>query len=279
MTTYFTGTPPKFDQTYTSKNRYVANPQDNIDFICIHGTAKKGPNDSVMSSINWLMNPTSEASSNFVIDKTGHVYCLVNPYEGYRAWANGIWQPPTDQGYTIPWLQYLFANNINPNRRCISIEHDAWNDDMTHNRYDTMPQAQLQASIALVTMLIKDFQIPFLADQTRILPHGVITTRDRPYCPGVINVSEYRLRIKNALGQPTTPPFNPNPQNLTIGQGFLQELTKRQHTAITNEQYYVAAPGQTGLEKRSFMWAKDNTGQIYIYLYFDGQGVRVTKEV
>ena len=84
--------------------------------------------------------------------------------------------------------------------------------------------------------------------------------------------------VADFLKGSTTLDNNPNKYN--IGQGFLQELAKRGHVALTNEQFYSPDAGQT-LEKRSFMWAKDPvTSRTYIYLYFAGEGVvRVVQEI
>lgn len=154
-----------------------------IKAIVLHGTA-----GSLLSAIGWLCNRKSGVSSNYLIGKNGKVFCLVNPYQGKRAWANGIVET-SDR--SIKWLNDAIANRINPNVETISIEHEANSWDMENN--GRMTDAQWRASQDLVTQLLQDFGLP-MTDQT-VIGHFQISGKNKKYCPGVIFVPAYREQL------------------------------------------------------------------------------------
>lgn len=177
--------------TYTSKNYWYA-PDEPIESLVIHGTA-----GGFAGSLSALLY--GDVSASYLIDLAGVIYCLVNPYAGRRAWANGILQSPD---MSIGWLAECVNKGINPNLRTISIEHVAASNDMVaHNQ---MPQAQQEASLWLCDKLLTDFKLP--RNGQTVVGHYQITGRDRPNCPGVINVADWNRRLQAMANTSQTPP-------------------------------------------------------------------------
>lgn len=115
---------------------------------------------------SWFKNPASQVSSTFSVSKEGEVHQYVQ--ETDTAWANGRKSTP-DQA----WL----ANfpNANPNYWTISIEHEGYPNE-------PMPEAQVQATIALHKYLVKKWNIP--VDPIHITGHFRIDSVSRKDCPG-----------------------------------------------------------------------------------------------
>lgn len=167
-----------------SPNRWTFN--NGYKIICLHGTAGG-------DSIDWLRSPGAGVSASFEISKNGRTVCLVDPYKGYSAWANGI---PINPDYSNPYIAQALASKVNLNSISISIEHEAASADMiAHN---AMPAAQLAASQALVLQLCHDFKIPVL--RSRIIGHYQIDSYSRKNCPGVINLDKYVAALQALQG-------------------------------------------------------------------------------
>ncbi len=191
-----------------------------IKAIVLHGTA--GP---FQASIDWLCNPMSNASANFIINTDGTVYCLVDPAKNKRAWANGILQQPD---MTLGWLKDCVNNGINPNLCTVSIEHVATSQDMIAHNQAAFTQAQRAASLALSDKLCRDFGIPRTRDY--VVGHYQIQAVDRANCPGIIDIDRY-------VGDLKAMEFNPNPNNYAVGQGMIDKLNAIQQSAMTPEIY------------------------------------------
>ena len=176
---------------YTSPNFWKATADDTIKGIVLHGTASPTQNTGLMGAVNWLTNPTSDVSSHYIIDLDGTIYCLIDPYKGLRAWANGALNKPD---MSIGWIAECVTNHINPNRRTISIEHVAWADDMTNHRVNSMPVVQALASLWLCDKLLTDFKLP--RNGQTVVGHYQIDSVTRPNCPGVIDIANWNNRLK-----------------------------------------------------------------------------------
>lgn len=129
-----------------------------------------GTRATLESCANWFANPKSEVSAHFGVGKDGRVWQFVEL--GNTAWANGILEQPD---LSLPWLAECVSKKLNPNRRTISIEHEG-------DSYDTMPEAQYRATLALHRFLIGAAGIR--ADRRHIVGHYQITARQRANCPG-----------------------------------------------------------------------------------------------
>lgn len=163
--------------------------------ISLHGTA-----GSAGSALGWLCNPASESSANFLIELSGKIWCLVDPERGWSAWANGpLNQPDLSNRY----IKECSVNKINPNRVCISIEHERSSASMIAG--ETMPKAQQDASNALVLWLCERFGIP--VSRENIVGHWQFDKVNRPYCPG-FDMDKYVAQLQKG---PVAPPMPTNP--------------------------------------------------------------------
>lgn len=129
-----------------------------------------GTRATLESCANWFANPKSEVSAHFGVGKDGRVWQFVDVHN--TAWANGILEQPD---MSLPWLAECVSKKINPNRRTISIEHEG-------DSYDTMPEAQYRATLALHRFLIATLDIK--ADRQHIVGHYQVTAKQRANCPG-----------------------------------------------------------------------------------------------
>lgn len=127
---------------------------------------------NVSNVLNWFMNPSSQASSHFVIDRNGKVYQCVSSLDG--AWTNGdVNQTRQD----IPWLRDLINRGVNVNNATISIEHIG-----TPSNPPTDAQYEASRKIHMYFSHPKVYGIN--RDRSHQLRHGDINAVDRSYCPG-----------------------------------------------------------------------------------------------
>jgi len=127
-----------------------------------------------IGSRGWLKSAVSKASSNYVIERDGGIYCLVDPTRD--AWANGkVDDPDRGNPLIVKWL----AEGVNFNQRTISIEHEGFT---SNNKGGSLTPAQIASTIALTAWLCATYGIA--PDQGHILGHYEVDSVDRPYCPG-----------------------------------------------------------------------------------------------
>ncbi len=170
---------------YPSPN-YFDNVTSKIQAIVLHGTA-----GSLSSALAELTNPKpnnpdARVSSNYVIARNGSIYRLVAYWQGKRSWANGRINRPDS---SIDWLMECSIRGLNPNKFTISIEHEAYSQDMLAQNSAAMPAGQLAASKELVRTLLKYNGLQ--PGQQTIIGHNQIDSVTRSNCPGVINIPEY----------------------------------------------------------------------------------------
>lgn len=176
---------------YPSPNFFLAaNP---IKAVCLHGTA--GP---LQASLDVLTRarpdrPEQAVSSHYVIDTNGDIYRLLKFWKNQRSFANGVVKLPDKN---IGWLIAAVAAGVNPNLLTISIEHVASSAQMIGHA--SMPDAQFNSSVSLVTQLLKDCRLP-ISGQT-VIGHRQVNSIDKAYCPGVVDIPAYievlKLRSK-----------------------------------------------------------------------------------
>lgn len=150
-----------------------------IEAIVLHGTAGQ-----LGSALGWLTNRNSGVSSNYLIGRNGKIFRLVAYYHNKRAWANGIVINPDP---SIKWLQRAIRTRTNPNLITISIEHEAGDYEMKHA--GRMSDAQWRSSQDLVKKLLADNNL--IASSQTVIGHYQIDSKNKAYCPGVINVPAY----------------------------------------------------------------------------------------
>jgi len=113
--------------------------------------------------LNWMQNPSAQASAHYLITKTGRILQLVK--EGDTAWHAGAVNRPN-------WKLY---DGTNPNRYTLGIEHEGWpQDELTEKQY--------QATLWLQKQLVAKYNIP--VDEDHIIGHYRIDSVNRPNCPG-----------------------------------------------------------------------------------------------
>ena len=114
--------------------------------------------------LDWLQNPASQASSTYIVTKTGRIIQLVK--EGDKAWANGIVNKPN-------WSLY---DGTNPNLYTLSIEHEGQSGE-------PLTEEQYQSTLFLHKELTAKYNIPIDADH--IIGHYRINSVNKANCPGV----------------------------------------------------------------------------------------------
>lgn len=174
---------------YPSPNFFTGG--EKIQAVVLHGTA--GP---LAASLAVLTNPRPDApekavSSNYLIDTNGDIYRLVPWWTGQRAYANGIVNLPDE---SVNWLMACIATRHNPNMMTISIEHVAsYSEMINHGR---MPDKQWFSSFNLVRQLLKDCGLK--ANNQTILGHYQIDRKNKPFCPGIVNIPAY-INAQNGI--------------------------------------------------------------------------------
>lgn len=127
-------------------------------------------------SLSWLTNPASNASANYLIDRTGKIYELVPPTES--AWANGLLSKPD---YANPVIKGWVDSGVNPNTRTVSIECERLTSANEQPGGFTSPQRN--ALVALSAWLCASLGIK--PDRQHIIGHCSIDSVTRLHCPGI----------------------------------------------------------------------------------------------
>jgi N-acetyl-anhydromuramyl-L-alanine amidase AmpD len=160
---------PAVDTGHPSPNRGYPTGTHRVDAVIWHIT--QGTN-----SLGWLTNPSSGASSNYLIARDGTIYELVPPTES--AWANGrVCKPDVD--HDQPLITQWLGEGVNFNQRTVSVEHEGWT---SYGAGGSLTAAQVDATVRLTAWLCSRFGLP--PDGQHIFGHYEIDSCDRPNCPG-----------------------------------------------------------------------------------------------
>jgi len=127
--------------------------------VTVHITGDSGYNEAV----NWLINPSSQASTHFVIEKNGEIFQLVDTKN--IAWGQGIIKNPTAKIY--------FDLKQNPNNYMLSIECVSSGEKLTDIQYKNLKE--------LVIKLCNDFRIPI--NRYSIIGHYELDSVERKFDP------------------------------------------------------------------------------------------------
>ncbi len=146
---------------------------------------------SMAASNDWFKNRRADASSHFGVARDGRIWQWVKVED--TAWANGPMQQPD---LSIGWLADCFKNEINPNHRTISIEHEG-------HSGEAFTEKQYQATLWLHRYLCGLYNIQ--AERQFIIGHYQIMAHDRAHCPGP---AFPWARLMSDLSH-TTNPFTP----------------------------------------------------------------------
>lgn len=174
--------------------------------IVLHKTACNGF-CSATDVANYFLSSTSQKSVHFVVGKDGSVIQVVHLVDG--AAGNCC----LEAGHDPYWDPFL-ATYGNLNRCTYSIEHEDWSADNS----DTMPQAQIDTSFALVLWLCQQFHIP----PSHIKGHNTLDPVSRARCPGPTYPMSQLIAYVEAHMITPTPPPTPNPNQRAA---FLAEWT------------------------------------------------------
>jgi len=140
------------------------------DLIIIHKTLGLMP-----GTLNWLINPASQVSANYLITKEGEIYQLVA--DNKMAWHSGRISNPSALA-KIVLKKYAWGSYVNPNKYSIGIEFEAMQNDK-------WTEEQMDAGVWLVAKL----------GITTILTHHEITS----YKP---SMEDWRDEILRQLKEP-----------------------------------------------------------------------------
>ena len=175
----------KLVTTYNSPNHYEGRKDGNrkiwkADVIVFHQTG----GDTLSPALNWYMNPNAQVSPNWLIDKDGTVYQLVDPENA--AWCNGTATSPEEPrfyGYSLS--EIVRERKTNANFFSLSAE-------FVHCGYGNITEAQIIAAVELIQQIIipymkKNGVVPKI-DRQHIISHSEVSPKTRDpeklNCPG-----------------------------------------------------------------------------------------------
>lgn len=245
----------------------------NILLVVCHDTSGPGdrnPGNQVVSeaAARYLCSNDREVSAHWYIGAEGvgaPTYRIVP--EGDTAYHCGGTPPDYPSHWTDPdtgvnWSKYKL------NQVAIGIERFGYSGE-------PIGPAQLKSLKALVQDIAT--RNPKLKDPKRWVSHQSLEG-DRTDGQWYNLARQWVQELNNnSTGGGTVDPSNP--QGFSIGSGFLATLHQRGDVALTNEQYYEPSAGQTGLKKRSFLWARAQDGSTVNYIYYEGEDVKVYREL
>lgn len=201
--------------------------------ICWHVTV-----GGAAGSLSWLTNPASNASSNYLVDRTGKIYELVPPTES--AWANGQLNKPD---MANPVIKGWVDGKLNPNTRTISIECERITSANEQPGGFTAPQHD--SLVALSAWLCATLGIA--PDRTHVIGHYQIDSVSRQHCPGLAPAewAAWIAEIAALVNPPAPAPSGMMQPVVTKGQDWggkgkliSEEVTVVNDTDPQNPVYY-----------------------------------------
>jgi len=144
-----------------SKTKYKKN------VVVLHSTL-----GSFEGAKDWLKNPASSVSANYIISRSGKIVELVDPKD--MAWHAGRISNPTRAAKavmkTTAWGSY-----VNPNKYTIGIEfasgYDADHDGKIEPNERQFTQEQIKVGAELIKVLAKNKDLNFILRESYILTH------------------------------------------------------------------------------------------------------------
>jgi N-acetyl-anhydromuramyl-L-alanine amidase AmpD len=175
----------KFVTVYKSSNHYNGRIDNSYrlwkaDMIVFHQTG----GDTLSPALHWYMNPNAQVSPNWLIDKDGTIYQLVDPDNA--AWCNGTSTDPNNKlyyGYSLSDI--VRSRRGNANYYTYSIE-------CVHCAYGNITDAQETAIVELIQNVViphmKKNGITPAIDRQHLISHSEVTPKSRDpekfNCPG-----------------------------------------------------------------------------------------------
>lgn len=172
------------------------------DIIVFHQTG----GDELAPAIRWYLNANAQCSPNWLIDKDGTIYQLVDPSNA--AWCNGTSTSPSDNkyyGYALS--EIVRSRKVNANLYSLSAE-------FVHCARGDITEAQKTAAVELIQNVI----IPYMKkngvtpqiDRKHVIGHSEVTPKTRDpekfNCPGkLFPFDEIISRVNGKPVQTNTP--------------------------------------------------------------------------
>lgn len=131
---------------------------------------------SMSSMDNWFTSSGNEVSSaHFGISKKGEIHQYVKIED--CAWAQGLSIPA---GLEFATAKVVKDMKINPNRYCVSIEHEGTDGALTPEQFKASVWLHRYIKTYISQMYKKEMKL----DSYHIIGHFQIDPRRKPNCPG-----------------------------------------------------------------------------------------------
>lgn len=205
----------------------------------VMGRVASGDLATMAGTKSWFEDPKSKVSAHFGVGLDGTIWQFVSIAKA--AWANGILEIPDR---SIKWLDDCVKQDINPNKRTISIEH-------VGDGVMPMPEKQYQASLGLNRWLL---QVSGLRPGTEtIVRHSQITGKQRANCPGLSFPLVRLLKDLGAFGNmPAT--FKDPVTGITVNETFAQFYRDNGGLAIFGRPISDVKPGNSRIDCDYFQY-------------------------
>lgn len=152
----------------SKRDRYLP---DRIVNHIVEGTAE--------SCIDWFTNPNNKSSSaHFLVAKDGAIYQFVAIEE--IAWAQGIDTDMTQKATAT----IVKERRVNPNKYCISIEHEGRYKDTKGELTDLQLKSTIWLHKYIIDYVKEKYNVNIYPDREHILGHYEINPKDKANCPG-----------------------------------------------------------------------------------------------
>ena len=176
----------KLVTTYKSPNHYngrkikSTDKDCKADVIVFHQTG----GDTLSPALNWYMSPNAQVSPNWLIDKDGTIYQLVNPDNA--AWCNGTNTIVGDNRY------YGYALSSIVKSRAKNCNLYSYSAEFVHCAHGEITSEQRTAAVELIQQVIIPHMkangvIPII-DRAHVIGHSEVTPKTRDpeklNCPG-----------------------------------------------------------------------------------------------
>lgn len=259
----------KLVTTYRSPNHYDGRKEWvngaykiwKADVIVFHQTG----GDTLLPALNWYMNPNAQVSPNWLIDKDGTIYQLVDPDNA--AWCNGTAISPSESRY------YGYALSEIVKSRASNANFYTYSAEFVHCGYGNITDAQKTAAVELIQQVIiphmKKNGITPQIDRRHVIGHTDITPKTRDpeklNCPG--KYFPFDEIIARATGKTIQTPSSINYIYQAISHAAIRASASKSATLYGRVVKYNFYPAD---QKTDTGWFKHTGQNAYSKLYDGG---------
>lgn len=249
----------KLVTTYKSPNHYNGRIDSSYrlwkaDVIVFHQTG----GDSLSPALNWYMNPNAQVSPNWLIDKDGTIYQLVDPDNA--AWCNGTTTSPSEPRY------YGYALSEIVKSRASNANFYSYSAEFVHCGYGNITDAQKTAAVELIQQIIiphmKKNGITPQIDRQHVIGHTEVTPKTRD--PEKLNCPGKQFPFDEIITRVNGKTVTTTSDNITPVKNIYQAVssaairagtskTAQLYSRVTKWQYYVA---ESIIDTSSGKWFK-----------------------